>query len=53
MSAHLPHREIYPDAATHAAARLRRITAALTAVTCTLLASAAIMPAAWAAVRSP
>ena len=30
--------------------RLRRIAAALAAVTCTLLASAAIMPAAWAAV---
>ncbi len=51
MSAHLPHRETHPDAATHAAARLHRITAALTAVTCTLLASAAIMPTAWAAVN--
>ena len=51
MSAHLPHREAHPAAATHAAARLRRITAALTAVTFTLLASAAIMPAAWAAVN--
>jgi hypothetical protein len=51
MSAHLPHRETHPGAATHAAARLRRITAALAAVTCTLLASAAIIPAAWAAVN--
>jgi hypothetical protein len=31
-----------------AAARLRRLAAALAAVTCTLLASAAIVPAAWA-----
>ena len=35
-------------AARQAAARLRRLAAALAAVTCTLLASAAIMPAAWA-----
>jgi hypothetical protein len=35
-------------AARQAAARLRRVAAALAAVTCTLLASAAIMPAAWA-----
>jgi hypothetical protein len=32
------------------AARLQRIAAALTALTCTLLASAALMPAAWATV---
>jgi hypothetical protein len=52
MSAHLPHREPHPRAAAaHAAARLRRLAAALAAVTCTLLASAAIMPAAWAAVN--
>jgi len=51
MSAHLPHRETHPGAATHAAVRLRRITAALAAVTYTLLASAAIMPTAWAAVN--
>jgi hypothetical protein len=39
-------------AAGLAAARLRRLAAALAAVTCTLLASAAaIMPAAWAAVN--
>jgi hypothetical protein len=31
--------------------RLRRVAAALAAVTCTLLASAAITPAAWAAVN--
>jgi hypothetical protein len=51
MPAHFPHWETHPGAATHAAVRLRRITAALAAVTCTLLASAAIMPAAWAAVN--
>ena len=38
-------------AAGLAAARLRRVAAALAAVTCTLLASAGIMPAAWAAVN--
>jgi hypothetical protein len=46
MSAHLPHREPHPRAAAHAAVRLRRLAAALAAVTCTLLA--AVMPAAWA-----
>jgi hypothetical protein len=52
MSAHLSHRESHPrTAAGYAAARLRRVAAALAAVTCTLLASAAIMPAAWAAVN--
>ena len=51
MSAHRPRRGPHPHtAAGQAAARLRRIAAALAAVTCTLLASAAIMPAAWAAV---
>jgi hypothetical protein len=51
MSAHLPRRVPHPrTAAGLTAARLRRIAAALAAVTCTLLASAAIMPAAWAAV---
>ena len=41
--------DIRPGAAArHGAARLRRLAAALTAVTCTLLASAAVMPAAWA-----
>ena len=51
MSAHRPRRGPQPRAtAGLAAARLRRIAAALAAVTCTLLASAAIMPAAWAAV---
>jgi hypothetical protein len=39
----------HPRAATRqAAARLRRLAAALAAVTCALLASAAIVPAAWA-----
>ena len=51
MSAHLPHWETHPGAATQAVARLRRIATALAAVTCTLLTSAAIMPAAWAAVN--
>ena len=51
MSAHRPRRGPQPrTAAGQTAARLRRIAAALAAVTCTLLASAAIMPAAWAAV---
>jgi hypothetical protein len=54
MSAHLPHREPGPRAAAaHAAARLRRLAAALAAVTCTLLASAAVMPAAWAVNEIP
>jgi hypothetical protein len=49
MSAHRPHREPHPRAAaSDVAARLRRLAAALAATTCTLLASAAIMPAAWA-----
>jgi hypothetical protein len=52
MSAHRPRRGPHPrTAAGLATARLRRIAAALTAVTCTLLVSAAIMPAAWAAVN--
>jgi hypothetical protein len=51
MSAHLPLRETHPRAAaSRAATGLHRIAAALAAVTCTLLASAAIVPAAWAAV---
>ena len=50
MSAHRPRQGRHPrTAAGLAAARLRRIAAALAAVTCTLLASAAIMPTAWAA----
>jgi hypothetical protein len=49
MPAHRPHRETRPHAAaSHVAARLHRLAAALAAVTCTLLASAVIMPAAWA-----
>jgi hypothetical protein len=52
MSAHRPRLGPHPlTAAGQTAARLRRIAAALAAVTCTLLASAAIMPAAWAAVN--
>ena len=47
MSAHLPRRGSHPrTAAALAAVRLRRVAAALAAVTCTLLASAAITPAA-------
>jgi hypothetical protein len=49
MFASRPRRGLRPrTAAGHAAARLRRVAAALAAVTCTLLSSAAIMPAAWA-----
>ena len=45
MFARIPRREAHRGtAARHAAARLRRLAAALAAVTCTLLASAAIMP---------
>jgi hypothetical protein len=54
MSAYLPRREPHPRAAAaHAAVRLRRVAAALVAVTCTLLASAAVMPAAWAVNEIP
>jgi hypothetical protein len=54
MFAYRPRRGPHPRAATrHAAARLRRLAAALAAVTCTLLASAAIMPAAWAVNEIP
>jgi hypothetical protein len=49
MSAHRPFRGPHPrDAARQAGARLRRAGAALAALTCALLASAAIVPAAWA-----
>jgi hypothetical protein len=52
MSAHRPRRGPHPrSTAGPAAARLRRLAAALAAVTCTLLAPAAIMPPAWAAVN--
>jgi hypothetical protein len=52
MSARIPQRETHRGStARQAAARLRRLAAALAAVTCTLLASAAVMPAAWAAVN--
>ena len=51
MFAHLPHRGPHPHTtARQAASTLHRLAAALAAVTCTLLASAVIMPAAWAAV---
>ena len=49
MFARIPRREAHRGtAARQAAARLRRLAAALAAVTCTLLYSAAIMPATWA-----
>ena len=49
MSAHRSLRGPHPrTAARQAAARLRRAAAALAALTCALLASAAIVPAAWA-----
>ena len=52
MSAQRPRRGPHPRSiAGPAAARLRRLAAALAAVTCTLLAPAAIMPAAWADVN--
>ena len=54
MFARIPQREAPPGtAARQAAARLRRLAAALAAVTCTLLASAAVMPAAWAVNEIP
>ena len=49
MFTRIPQRETHQGtAARQAAARLRRLAAALAAVTCTLLASAVVMPAAWA-----
>ncbi len=49
MSALIPRRGPPPRTATRqAAARPRRLAAALAALTCVLLASAAIVPAAWA-----
>jgi hypothetical protein len=54
MFAHLPRRETHPrTAAPQAAARLRRLAAVLAALTCALLASAAIIPAASAMIRVP
>ena len=49
MFAHLPHRGPHPHAtARQAASTLRRLAAALAAVICAALASAAVAPAAWA-----
>ena len=49
MFAYRPLRGPHPRTATRqAAARLRRLAAALATLTCALLASAAIVPAAWA-----
>ena len=54
MFARIPQRGTHPaHRPAAAAARLRRLAAALAAVTCTLLASAAVMPAAWAVIRDP
>ena len=54
MFTRIPQREAHRGtAARQATARLRRLTAALAAVTCTLLASAAVMPAAWAVNEIP
>ena len=54
MFARIPQREAHPGStARQAAARLRRLAAALAAITCTLLASAAVMPAAWAVNEIP
>jgi hypothetical protein len=52
MFTHLPRQETHPrTAARNAGARLRRLAAALVAVTCGLLASAATLPAAFATVE--
>ena len=54
MSAHLSHRESHPrTAAGYAAARLRRVAAALAALTCALLTSASVVPAASATEDPP
>ena len=54
MFVRIPQREAsLGTAARQAAARLRRLAAALAAVTCALLASAAVMPAAWAVNEIP
>jgi hypothetical protein len=54
MFARIPQRETPPGStARQGAALLRRLAAALAAVTCTLLASAAVMPAAWAVNEIP
>jgi hypothetical protein len=54
MSAYRPRRGPHPLTATRqAAVRLRRLAAALAALTCALLASAAIVPAAWAVNEIP
>ena len=54
MSAHHPHRGPHPRTAVRqAAARLRRLAAALAAVICAVLASAAIVPAASASIPIP
>ena len=53
MTAHLSRRETHPRSTARTAAwRLRRLAVALTAATCGLLASAAVVPAAVAIVVS-
>jgi hypothetical protein len=54
MLAHLSRQGTHPRAAARTAgARLRRLAAVLTAVTCALLASAAVVPAAFATIVPP
>ena len=54
MTAHLSRRETHPRSIARTAAwRLRRLAVALTAATCGLLASALIIPAAYARVMPP
>jgi hypothetical protein len=54
MFALIPRRGPHPrTVARQAAARLRRLAAALAALTCALLASASIIPAAWAVNEIP
>ena len=54
MFAHLPGRGTHPPAAARqSGARLRRVAAVLTAATCALLASVAIIPAAFATLIPP
>jgi len=48
MSAHFPAGKPIRAAASHVAGRLGRLAAALAAAICTLLASAAVTPTAWA-----
>jgi hypothetical protein len=54
MFAHLPRRGTHPRAAARTAGpRLRRLAAVLATLTCSLLASAAVVPAAFAMTPKP